>query len=334
MFGTHARCLFRFVTLAFGSLGFWYCHAVVTDAPPSPKQEVRVPGKPYTERWLERAPSFEPVELGMLYIPQGTFVMGSPPEEAGHHPSESPRHEVKVSAFWMSKYEITWLVTHKWRYAEGGPPKFYDWPDQAVPVMQDDEPAVALTQFAAQEFCRWLSKETGRLYRLPTEAEWEYACRAGTTTAWHFGDDPKQLGEFAWYGEPFAAGSQQVGKKKPNAWGLYDMHGNVAEWTLDGWSEDYRDVASRASRDPWVRRADQSEHGVVRGGDWTSRPEATRSPARRKELDERMPDIDENTNWIHRTPSGIRVGFRVVSPVKPEKDDRERSIKKYIEHQQ
>src|SRR3569833_3991884 len=98
--------------------------------------------------------------------------------------------------------------------------------------------AICMTHHTALEFCRWLSAKTGKEYRLPTEAEWEYACRAGTKTAYSFGDDPAQLGEYAWYVEN-AEKPMPIGKKKPNPWGLYDMHGNVAEWCIDQYAADW-----------------------------------------------------------------------------------------------
>ena len=104
---------------------------------------------------------------------------------------------------------------------------------------KENFPAISMTHYAAVKYCKWLTAKTGHFYRLATEAEWEYACRAGSNTRYSFGDDESKLGDYAWYYGNSDSKYQQVGKKKPNPWGLYDMHGNVAEWVLDAYVTDY-----------------------------------------------------------------------------------------------
>ena len=127
--------------------------------------------------------------------------------------------------------------------------------DMTFGMGKDGYPAICMTQFAAKMYCKWLSAKTGRYYRLPTEAEWEYACRAGTTTAYSFGDDPTKLGDYAWYFDNSDDKYHKVGQKKPNPWGLYDMHGNVAEWVLDQYVPDtYKQFAGKLVDEPAGRR--------------------------------------------------------------------------------
>ncbi|RMG66017.1 MAG: formylglycine-generating enzyme family protein, partial [Bacteroidetes bacterium] len=175
-------------------------------------------------------------------------------------------------------------------------------------------PAVSMTQYAALKFCKWLWQKTGRFYRLPTEAEWEYACRAGSTTAYSFGDDMYELDDYAWYYENSDEAYHEVGTKLPNAWGIYDMHGNVSEWCLDQYDGGYYATLEGEVKTPW-RRPTSLHPRSVRGGSWDDDPEALRSANR----------IESSLNWKRRDPQIPKsfwwntdspfVGLRLVSPI-------------------
>jgi formylglycine-generating enzyme required for sulfatase activity len=180
---------------------------------------------------------------------------------------------------------------------------------------KDGYPAISMTQHAANKYCQWLSAKTGHFYRLPTEAEWEYACRAGTTTAYSFGDDPKLLKDYAWFVNNSDFKYQKVGKKKPNPWGLYDMHGNVAEWCLDQYEPDYQALKAVLNTDGWVKQTAPYPH-VVRGGSWDDDPDKLRSAARRgsdKSWKQQDPQLPKSI-WYHTDAQFL--GFRVVCPLK------------------
>jgi formylglycine-generating enzyme required for sulfatase activity len=169
--------------------------------------------------------------MELVRIEPGRFMMGSPASEPGRFDGEA-QHEVTISkAFWLGQTEVTQA---QWEAVMGSNPSWFDL-DPRMPVDR-----VSWTD--ADEFCRRLSKRTGMTFRLPTEAEWEYACRAGTTTAYSFGDDPMALKEFGWVGgteaEPGNADGRPhpVGSLRPNPWGLYDLHGNLFEWCADRWA--------------------------------------------------------------------------------------------------
>src|SRR5216684_4351175 len=148
---------------------------------------------------------------------------------------------------------------------------------------KDDYPAISMTQHAANKYCEWLSAKTGQFYRLPTEAEWEYACRAGATTAYSFGDDPAKLGDYAWYEKNSDFKYQKVGRKKPNPWGLHDMHGNVAEWCLDQYQKEYYATFpnDKPTLAPVLLPTADRFPNVARGGSWADQPARLRSAARR-----------------------------------------------------
>ena len=170
--------------------------------------------------------------MTMLWIEPGTFMMGSPPEEPGRSEHEGPQHEVTITrGFYLGKYELT---QGQWQSVMGTTP----WAGQAMVQENPNNPAVWISWDQVQTLIDSLNAAEGpAMYRLPTEAEWEYACRAGTATRWSFGDDVGQVGQYAWYfdnawdvGEQYA---HTVGTKLANPWGLHDMHGNAYEWCLD-----------------------------------------------------------------------------------------------------
>ncbi|MCC6490308.1 MAG: SUMF1/EgtB/PvdO family nonheme iron enzyme, partial [Candidatus Hydrogenedentes bacterium] len=169
-------------------------------------------------------------------------------------------------------------------------------------------PAISMTQHAANKYAQWLSAKTGHFYRLPTEAEWEYACRAGTTTAYSFGDDAGRIDDYAWHVDNSNGKYQKVGTKKPNPWGLHDMHGNVTEWTLDQYIPDF--YAKKGAL-PFAPSTKPYPHSV-RGGGWTDDPDRMRCAARAasdpswKMQDPQLP----KSIWYHTDAHWL--GFRLV----------------------
>jgi formylglycine-generating enzyme required for sulfatase activity len=236
--------------------------------------------------------------IEMVLIPAGTFRMGS----SGGKADEVPIHEVQIGAFLMDRYEMTQEHYAKFVAINGS---HFKGPKN--PVEMNSWPEAAL-------FCNMRSRgeglkpcydeDTGRCdfaadgYRLPTEAEWEYACRAGTTAEFSFGDDSGHLKQYAWFGENAGKKTQPVGQKKPNAWGLYDMHGNVAEWCNDVYEKQY--YASAPAKNP--RGPGDGKRRVLRGGAWNSTAEACRSAAR----------VGENPGFEDACFARDAIGFRCV----------------------
>ena len=188
--------------------------------------------------------------------------------------------------------------------------------DMSFGMGKEGYPAICMTQIAAQSYCKWLSAKTGRYYRLPTEAEWEYACRAGTKTAYSFGDDPAKLGDYAWNFDNSGDKYHKIGQKKPNPWGLYDMHGNVAEWTLDQYVPDfYKQFAGKTTTNPLGPAHDR----VSPRGSWRlvgRRCGRLRSAARRgSNKDWKMQDPQIPQSIWYLTDANF-VGFRVIRPLR------------------
>ncbi len=189
------------------------------------------------------------------------------------------------------------------------------------------QPAATMTQYAAKQYTKWLSAIAGHDYRLPAEAEWEYACRAGAKTAYFFGDDAGQLGEYAWYFDNSDERTHLVGEKKPNPWGLYDIYGNVAEWTVDALSDDGYDHVDAEQVHPLadvIRWPTEPFPLAVRGGYWDDNAAQCRSAARLGSDDYEWKSEDPNIPlspwWLASYPaSGI--GFRLLRPLTPLTDE-------------
>ena len=285
------------------------------------------------------------VKIRMVAIPGGSFQMGSPNSEPYRHADEGPVHEVKISPFWMERTEVTWREYEVYLLQRGnagrtrdaladgkvdavsGPSPPYGSPDQGWG--RGSRPAITMTYYAATKFCEWLSHITGKKYRLPTEAEWEYAARAGTTSAYFFAGDPSSftnrrwlnhvlgvktapLMDFAWYRGDSADETHPTGIAKANPWGLTDMLGNVREFCLDWYDpEAYSHLPETGAVDP--RGPESGKEHVVRGGSYRSDAAELRCAAR---------DHTREEDWLLTDPQSPKsiwwysdvtdVGFRVV----------------------
>ena len=191
-------------------------------------------------------------------------------------------------------------------------------------------PVNSMSQDAALMFCRWLYLKTGVFHRLPTEAEWEYACRAGSKTAVPSGMDPKALDAYAWHARNSKGRYQKVGQKKPNAWGLHDMLGNVAEWTLDQYVPDLLSAISDSAADPVVTPKSRYPR-TVRGGSYMDAPERLKSTLRTGSdisWNKRDPQVPKSRWWL---TDGMFVGFRVVRPrIQPTAEEAEKFYTLYL----
>lgn len=209
------------------------------------------------------------ITLDMVAIPGGKFMMGSPEEELERYGDEGPQHQVTLSAFLMGRYPIK---KAQWRAVASLPQVQRELDPDPSNFKGDNRPVEGVSWYDAMEFCDRLSQKLGQPYTLPSEAQWEYACRAGTTTPFHFGETlAKSLANFRGHE------TTVVGSFPPNAFGLYDMHGNVWEWCLDCWHDSYEGAPSDGSA--WNTGGD-GDRRILRGGSWLSLPEFCRSAFR------------------------------------------------------
>jgi formylglycine-generating enzyme required for sulfatase activity len=231
--------------------------------------------------------------LEMMQIPSGTFLMGSPPDELDNFSREQPQHEVTVPSFFMARTPIT---QSQWRAVAAYPKVEIDLDPEPSEFKGDNRPVEQVSWDDAIEFCRRLSQKSDRTYRLPSEAEWEYACRAGTTTPFHFGETLSD--ELANYcaQDRESGGNQykgvygrgmlgkyrketiEVGQFPSNSFGLYDMHGNVLEWCEDVWHDTYEGAPIDGSA--WVINDQKNDQRLLRGGSWVNFPRGCRSAFR------------------------------------------------------
>lgn len=264
------------VVLIFSILLVGYWIFPITDGPngtngpgetPTPIPETSTPTPSTPSPTPIPKYSTNSIDMEFVLIPAGEFDMGSPSSEVGRQDNEGSVHQVTISEpFYMSKYEVT---QKQWREVMGSNPSYNKG---------DDLPVEYISWNEVQEFITKLNEREGSVkYRLPSEAEWEYAARAGTTTRYSFSDDESDLAYYAWYHENSEGSTHPVGQKMPNPWGLYDMHGNVYEWVQDEWHDSY----DRAPTNGSAWESGDGAPRVFRCGSWCYVAEDCRSAARR-----------------------------------------------------
>ena len=284
------------------------------------------------------------IQFEMVPIPGGTFNLGSPEDEEDRSEDEGPVACIEVKPFWMGKHEVTWGEYKQYMelhdqfkaFKEQGirevteenevdaitaPSSLYDpsFTYEAGDGM--NQPAATMTQYSAKQYTKWLSILLDDFYRLPGEAEWEYACRAGTTTAYYFGNDADELVEHAWYDENADYERHDVGELKPNPWGLHDMYGNVAEWVLDQYDENgyvHLEGADKHSATDAIFWPTEADPYVVRGGSFELYSEDLRSASRLASNNDDWKAEDPNipkSPWWFTTEPATGVGFRLMRPL-------------------
>ncbi|MEM9887139.1 MAG: SUMF1/EgtB/PvdO family nonheme iron enzyme [Bacteroidota bacterium] len=278
------------------------------------------------ENYTEKIPGTK-VEFDMIFVEGSEFDMGLSSDHEWYEEQEGEPERVQISPFWMGKYEVTFDEFTHFQYKQQDSnisnAKTVKYDADAVtrptPPYEDmafgmgtvgGYPAVSMTQQAALRYCRWLYLKTGNFYRLPTEAEWEYACRAGKED---IETDEEELEERAWYYENAYEKFHKVGEKEANEWGFHDMLGNVAEWTVDQYKEDYHETLAEQAKNPWIKPKLKYSH-TTRGGSYDDEAAdchcATRLKSRPR-WQQRDPQIPKSIWWNTDAPF---VGFRVVRP--------------------
>jgi len=263
--------------------------------------------------------------ITMVPVAGGLFNMGSPKDEIGRRKDEGPVHAVLLGDFWISTMEIPWDLYELFVYRKADAPAenrrevtldIDGVSGATMPYVNYNKPgypAINITQYAASQFCKWLTAKTGHYYRLPTEAEWEYACRADSKDTFSFGSESKSIASYAWYKGNGDGKLHKGGMKEPNALGLYDMHGNVAEWVIDRYDRNGYPHHADMVMDPF-QLGEELYPRVVRGGSYKDNPARLRSAARgysKRSWKKRDPQSPKSL-WWHT--DAIHIGFRIVRP--------------------
>lgn len=274
--------------------------------------------------YKQKVPGSE-ISFDMVPIPAGDLVPGSPVSEKNRNKDEGPGQAVRLSAFWMASMEVSrdaFDVFYKDETTSQNSsvdavtrpsPQYIDF--SLGMGKEGGYPVNSLSQHAALMYCRWLYEKTGVFYRLPTELEWEYACRAGSTGTYFFGNDEKQLSQYAWYSANSENKFHKSGLKKPNGWGLFDMLGNVSEWTLDHYHENAFSQYAKGTTDPKPPFSASRYPKVLKGGGFNDDAAILRCAGRIKSdpsWNRRDPQIPKSKWWLTEAGS---VGFRIVRPL-------------------
>ena len=265
------------------------------------------------------------LKFKMVPVKGGNFTMGSPENEKGREADEGPQKTFSISPFWMSAFEVTHdefdiFFKDATTSQNSGSDAITRPSPQYVDLSWDmgregGFPVNSMQQRTAVMYCRWLYNKTAIFYRLPTEAEWEYACRAGSISKYFFGDNENELEKFAWYSKNSKGAYHKVGQLQPNAFGLYDMLGNVAEWVLDQYDENYFTQMKDVNADPELQPTSRHPR-LLKGGAYTDEAVNLRCANRINWLPEwnrRDPQIPKSKWWLTDAPF---VGFRLVRPFK------------------
>ena len=276
--------------------------------------------------YSEKIPNSD-LSIEMIFIQGGEYTMGN----------KNSNLNTQISSFWMSKYEITWEIynlfmefdqSNKLEYIIDGDTIKVDgiskpttpYTDMTFGMGYEGFPAVNMTHFAASKFCKWLSLITGNYYRLPTEAEWEYACRSGTSSDYYYGDDISLIDEYSWNKNNSDNSYQRVGQKIPNKWGLHDMLGNVSEWVADSYDDNIF-KSKKLKKDPFIF-SESKYPKVYRGGSWNDEPSSLLTHKRfysDNSLQKRDPQIPKSQWWNTDAPN---IGFRIVRVNKDDSESR------------